>query len=518
MDRRTFLKMTGAGCAAALTGCQTVPPHTAGLSGKKHPNIIYILADDLGYGDLSCLNPESKIQTSNMDRVAHEGVTFTDTHSGCAVCTPTRYGIMTGRYSWRTHLKSGVLNSCSPPLIAPERMTVASLLKQHGYRTACIGKWHLGLEWATVDGKEPNPENLDYAKPIAQGPCARGFDSYFGIPASLDMIPYVYIENDHAVEPATERIDEGLGTAFHRAGPIAPHFEIDEVLPTLTQKAVDCIDRHAKEHPDEPLFLYFPLSAPHAPILPSKPFVGKTGIGPYGDFVAECDWTVGEVLAALQRNGMDRDTLFIVTSDNGPAPVADFKNLYAHGHNPSYHFRGHKADIFEGGHRIPFLARWPEQVKAGSAYDGTTCLCDLMATAADIVGEELPDNAGEDSVTILPALLGKTSKTLHEAIVNESSNGSLAIRQGPWKLEFCPDSGGWSEPKPGNAKGLPPVQLYNLTEEIGERKNLQAEHPEIVRKLTRLLEDYVDKGRSTPGKPQRNDTPTRIWGPAGKRG
>ncbi|HOT51839.1 MAG TPA: sulfatase-like hydrolase/transferase, partial [Candidatus Hydrogenedentes bacterium] len=232
---------------------------------------------------------------------------------------------------------------------------------------------------------------------------------YFGIPASLDMIPYVYIENDRVVEPATEHTEGGTGTSFHRGGPIAPHFKIDEVLPTLTRKAVECIDRHAKEHADCPLFLYFPLSAPHAPIVPSQPFAGKTGIGPYGDFVAECDWTVGEVLAALERNGMESDTLFIFTSDNGAAPVSDFDALYAKGHNPNYVFRGHKADIFEGGHHIPFLARWPGHIRAQSEYTGTVCLSDLMATAADITGQKLPDNAGEDSVSFLPALLGQTS-------------------------------------------------------------------------------------------------------------
>ncbi len=519
MDRRTFLKMSGAGCAAALAGCQTTQTKAGGGTAEKHPNIVYILADDMGYGDLSCLNPESKIATPNMDRVAHEGVTFTDAHSGCAVCTPTRYGIMTGRYSWRTHLKSGVLFSCSPPLIAPERMTVASLLKRAGYRTACIGKWHLGLEWATTDGKIPDPENLDYSKPIAQGPCTRGFDYYFGIPASLDMIPYVYIENDRVVEPATVRIEEGKGTSFHRGGLSAPSLKFDEVLSTLTRKAVETIDRHAKEHAAEPLFLYFPLSAPHAPILPSQAFVDKTGIGPYGDFVAECDWAVGEVLAALERNGMDRDTLFIVTSDNGAATVADFDALSAHGHNPNYHFRGHKTEIFEGGHHIPFLARWPGHVRADSSYAGTTCLADLMATAAEIADEKLPDNAGEDSVSFLPALLGITSQTLHEGVVHQSTNGSLAIRQGPWKLEFCPDAGGSGKPSPDKAgvADLPPLQLYNLSQDIGERENLQAEHPDIVERLTRLLQKYIDEGRSTPGKPQRNDRNVDIWGPRGKR-
>ena len=517
--RREFLTTVGvASAAAVLGGCATKGPVTGRVPADR-PNIVYILADDLGYGDVSCLNPESKIPTVNIDRVAREGVVFTDAHSGSAVCTPTRYGILTGRYSWRTHLKAHVLEVHHPPLIDKGRMTVASLLKLHGYRTACVGKWHLGLGWATTDGHTPRPDNLDYAKPIEGGPRALGFDYFFGIPASLDMTPYLYVENDHVVDPPTERIEPSKAPAFFRGGPIAPGFNHADVLPNLTRKAVECIDDHAAQKSNAPLFLYFPLSAPHAPIVPTHDFEGKSKAGVYGDFVCEADWAVGQVLEALERNGMAENTLVIVASDNGPAPVADFKKLKAMGHESSYHFRGYKADIYEGGHRIPFVARWPKHIKPGTSCDHLTCLTDLMATLADLVGEKLPDNAGEDSVSMLPALLGTAARPARLDIVHHSANGVFAIRQGTWKLEFCAGSGGWSEPKDPEAErmGLPPLQLYDLTVDVGEQTNVQDQHPDVVKRLTDLLKKYVSDGRSTPGARQENEGTTSIWGPrAGK--
>ena len=487
MKRRDFLRLAGAGAMAAALG------QGGRASASGHPNIVYILADDMGYGDVRCLNLDSKIPTPNMDRLAEGGMVFTDAHSGSAVCTPTRYGILTGRYCWRTALKSGVLFGYSPALIARDRLTVASLLKQHAYRTCCVGKWHLGLDWATIDGGKAKERNVDYAKPVKGGPNALGFDYSYIIPASLDMTPYVYVENDKAEEAATEHIDGHKGAGFYRAGPIAPGFKHVEVLPTLTNKAVDCIGRHAEDHSGEPLFLYLPLPAPHTPILPTDEFKGKSGIGEYGDFVCQVDAAIGEVMAALERNNMARDTLFILTSDNGCSPMADFPHLHEMGHHPSYHFRGHKADIYEGGHRIPFIARWPGRIQAGSECAHTTCLTDLMATAADIVGHALPANAGEDSVSMLPAFLGKATAPAREAVVHHSINGSFAIRQGKWKLELCPGSGGWSHPKPKEAAelGLPPVQLYDLSKDIGEKTNVQDKYPEVVERLTRLLEGIV---------------------------
>ena len=485
---------------------------------KGYPNIVYVIADDMGYGDVSCLNPGSRIPTPNMDRLASEGMVFTDAHSGSAVCTPTRYGILTGRYSWRSRLQSGVLWGYSRALIPESRLTVASLLKRHGYATACVGKWHLGWNWATTDGyvfsdrSDEKGPTVDYSRPITDGPIDLGFDTYFGIPASLDMLPYVYVENDRVVAAPTETIEGTEGRRFYRGGPIAPGFRHEEVLPRCTRKAVDFIDEHAESNPDAPFFLYFPLSAPHTPILPTEEFQGKSGIGPYGDFVMQCDGTIGEVMRALDRHNLAENTLFIVTSDNGCSPMADFDDLARQGHHPSYHFRGHKADIFEGGHRIPFIVRWPAKVEPGSACDDTICLTDLMATSAAILDFDLPDNAGEDSVSILPDLFGKASGPVREATVHHSINGSFSIRQGRWKLEFCPGSGGWSYPRPEEAEklDLPRFQLYDLDKDIGERNNVMDKHPDVVERMTELMTRYVAEGRSTPGLPQKNDRPVSF--------
>jgi arylsulfatase A-like enzyme len=477
-----------------------------------HPNIVYILADDLGYGDVKCLNSGGKIPTPHMDRLAAGGMIFTDAHSSSAVCSPTRYGILTGRYNWRSALKRGVLGGYSRRLIEPDRLTVASLLRKHGYQTACIGKWHLGMDWPLQDGgvasDYPDGWKVDYAKPIRNGPNALGFDYYFGISASLDMPPYVFIENDRCVGvPTVEK-------TWIRKGPAHKDFEAGEVLPTLTKKAVEYIGQQAAPaKKGTPFFLYLPLTAPHTPILPTKEWQGKSGLNPYGDFVMQVDATVGSVLGALQEAGLTDDTLVFLASDNGCAPAADFPALAKKGHHPSYHFRGYKADIFDGGHHIPFLVRWPAKVKPGTTCDQVICLADLMATCADIVGAKLPAGAGEDSVSLLPALLDRAKGPLHEAVVHHSANGSFAIRQGKWKLELCADSGGWSSPRPGTkeAVGLPPIQLYDMAGNVGETNNLHEKHPEVVASLMRVLERYVAQGRSTPGEKQKNTGEVDIW-------
>jgi arylsulfatase A len=298
---------------------------------------------------------------------------------------------------------------------------------------------------------------------------------------------------------------------YHRRGLMAEDFTLEGVLPALTSHAVAVIDGHARDYAGKPLFLYLPLSAPHAPVVPNDEFKGRGNVGLYGDFVAEIDAAVAQVLEALDRNGMTDNTLVVFTSDNGFAPIADLDALLAQGHDPSYVFRGTKADIFEGGHRIPFIARWPGRAAAGTTCSDTICLADLMATAAEITDFDVPDNAGEDSVSFLPALLAKTPRTGREATVHHSSNGSFAIRQGKWKLIFCPDSGGWSYPTPKQAQtmDLPPVQLYDLEADIAEKNNVYAEHPDVVKRLTKLMKKYIKKGRSTPGKHQKNEG--KIW-------
>ena len=493
----------------------------------SQPNIVLILCDDLGYGDVRCFNPQGKIATPEMDRLAAAGMIFTDAHTPSSVCTPTRYGLLTGRYNWRSRLQSGVLGGLSPRLIEPGRMTIASLLKEHSYATACVGKWHLGMDWGRLPGKEvtelgietpAQARNVDYTQRIANGPNSVGFDYYFGISASLDMVPYAFIENDRLTEQPDGEVSypmmHGRDGNTTRLGPHAPGFSGYDVLPTLTRKAAEFIaQRAADARAGKPFFLYVPLASPHTPILPTPEWQGRSGLNPYADFVMQTDWSVGQIAAEIEKHGLTAETLFIVTSDNGCAPQAKFEELRAKGHEPSHVFRGNKADIYDGGHRVPFIVRWPAKVKAGTTSDQTICLTDWLATIAQIISAKLPDNAGEDSASFLPALLGAATAPVREAIVHHSINGSFAIRQGSWKLALTPSSGGWSAPRPDTpaAKKLPPVQLFDLASDIGEQRNVQAEHPEVVTRLTQLLEKYVADGRSTPGAPQQNTVPIKLW-------
>lgn len=457
----------------------------------KLPNIVYILADDLGYGDVSCLNPESKIQTPHMDRVAAEGLTCTDCHSNSAVCTPTRYGVMTGRYAWRGRLKSGVLFGYDDPLLEPDRTTVASYLKSHGYATGCVGKWHLGLGWQRTNDQK---EAIDYTQPVSAGPQTVGFDQSYIIPASLDMAPYCYLEDGRVVEQPTETCADSERPEYWRGGPIAPGFRHETTLLELTLRAEAFLADRARQQ-DQPFFLYFPTSSPHTPHLARPPFQGKSQAGPYGDFVVEHDWTVGRILNTLDRLGLTDDTLVFVTSDNGchcgpPRLWEDYQ------HRGNHIYRGQKSDAWDGGHRIPMLVRWPGQVEAGSRFDGTICLTDLLATCAGICGETLPNDCGEDSVNQLPALLGETTVGLREATVHHSISGMFAIRKGPWKLVCCPGSGGWTLPDKQLPTDAPPVQLYHMGHDVEEQHNLCAEHPEIVAELQGLLQQYRESGRS----------------------
>ncbi len=458
----------------------------------RKPNLVYILADDLGYGDVQCLNPQrGKIKTPHLDKLAAQGLTFTDAHSGSSVCTPTRYGLLTGRHAWRTRLQNGVLDGYVPPLIAADRLTVPALLKQHGYHSACIGKWHLGYTIAGADKRGGGPGQGKLAgAPLGaitrDGPVTRGFDTFFGFHHAR-MMKSVF-ENDRVTQ-ILEPVD---------------------MLPALVRRAREHIAARAQA--GGPFFLYLALNSPHTPIVPSREWQGKSGLGDYGDFVMETDWAVGEVLGALDQAGVANDTLVIFTSDNGCSPAAGTAKLEQQGHFASAQFRGYKADIWDGGHRVPFFARWPGKVKPGSQSSQLICHTDLLATCAEILGTKLPANSGEDSVSLLPALLGRDPAPLREAVVHHSIHGRFAIRQGPWKLELCPGSGGWGKPGDADAKqqGLPDVQLYDLATDPGETKNLHTKHPEVVAKLSRLLEDYFANGRSTPGAKQANDVSIAI--------
>jgi arylsulfatase A len=490
---------------------------TFAAAAAERPNIIYILCDDLGYGDVRALNPQGKIATPNMDRLAASGIAFTDCHSSSAVCSPTRYGILTGRYNWRSRLKKAVLQGYSPRLIEPGRLTIADFLKKHGYATAAIGKWHLGMDFPLKTGgiahDYSDEPNINFTKPIVNGPTTVGFDYYFGISASLDMPPYTFIENDRIfVNPTAHQ--EKWGNV--RAGAKAPDFVFDQVLPTVTAKAIEWIDQHAADARSgkQPLFLYLPLNAPHTPIVPTKDWQGKSNLNAYGDYVMETDWAVGQVLQAIDKAGLTDSTLLVMTSDNGCSPQANFPELLAKGHNPSYVSRGYKADIYDGGHHIPFFVRWPGHIKPGSTTGQIACLTDFFATVADVFGEKLPDTAAEDSVSLLPVLTNPAlDKPLREAIVHHSIDGCFAIRQGNWKLELCPGSGGWSAPRDPAAfkEGLPPIQLYDMRADVAEKNNVQSANPEIVERLTKLLEKYVNEGRSTPGAAQQNTTPVNIY-------
>lgn len=520
------------------SACKQTSSQNPNNNFHQRPNIVYILADDMGYGDVSCLNPESKISTPNLDQLAQKGITFSDAHSGSAVCTPTRYGILTGRYCWRSPLKSSVLWPWDGPLIQDDRLTVGDFLKQHGYTTACIGKWHLGWEWPELNGsriqdqlpmgrwdpvvRKSMAEKIDFSAEIKNGPITRGFDYYFGDDVP-NFPPYCFIENNRTLGiPSMQKPDSIYGNP----GPMLEGWNLEEVMPTLTRKAVEYIKANAgeglfKRDPDKPFFLYFPLTAPHTPIAPTDEFKGTSKAGAYGDFMQEVDWTVGQIMKALNEEGLAENTLVIFTSDNG-SPGRDGTNMGGptnsvrkYGHNPSHIFRGIKADIWEGGHHVPFFARWPGKINPGSESSEIICHTDLMATLAAILDEPLPHNSAEDSYNILPALLGaQYDEPIREATVHHSINGSFSIRQGKWKLELCTGSGGWSKPGNNKAKGmgLPDVQLYDMSVDVKEENNLHSRYPEIVEHLSKLLQKYKDEGRSAPlSKTMNTEVDPSFW-------
>jgi len=483
------------------------------------PNIIYILADDLGYGDTSCYNPDSKIGTPHIDRLAKEGMRFTDAHTPSSVCSPTRYGILTGRYCWRTRLKERVLDGFDPPLIEQGQVTVPSLLKQRGYDTACVGKWHLGMQWKDKGGqalpyiptdKKKRPRSgfdVDYSMPVTGGPNAIGFDHYFGISASLNMSPFCYLKNDRPLHlPVWKQTRISTDFVSVDEGMRSPDFTITGVMPRLTGEAIAVIERQAKQKSKRPFFLYAPLTSPHLPLAPNVEYRGTSKAGEYGDFVVETDAFVGAVLDALDRTGLTDNTLVIFTSDNGglyhwwePKETDDLKHYRVNkrgqyvkdaGHQGNAHLRGTKADIWEGGHRVPFVVRWPGKTPAGTTSDELVELTDLLATCAAITGAKLPEGAGEDSRNILPAILGeKTDNKLREYAVHHSLWGMFAIRKGDWKLIEQRGSGGFTRPRviDSEKEGGPVGQLYNLKEDPSETKNLWNEEPELVKELSQLL-------------------------------
>ena len=482
---------------------------------KNQPNIIYILTDDLGYGDISSFNPNGKIKTPNIDKLAKDGMMFTDAHTSSAVCTPTRYGILTGRYNWRSTLKSSVLTGKSKALIPSTRTTIASMLKKQGYKTGYIGKWHLGWDWAlkkdTLKSGEgwnaKDFDNLDFSKPIQNGPKELGFDYSYGHSGSLDMAPYVYVENGMPTDIPTEvTVDKGKYT-WWREGPTGDDFVHEDVTPNFFRRSISFVEENSNK--EKPFFLYLPLPSPHTPILPGEEWLGKSKLNPYGDFVAMIDDYVGQLVAQVESSGISDNTIIVFTSDNGCSPQANFELLASKGHKPGGIYRGHKADIFEAGHRVPFIVKWPAIIEAGSVNNQTICTTDFMATVATITDYKLKDNEGEDSFNMLPLLTQEfKGDSFREATIHHSINGSFAIRKGDFKLIMCAGSGGWSFPKPNNKKvidTLPKTQLYDLSKDPGEQNNLQGQLPEKVAELQELLTTQILNGRSTPGANQQNE-------------
>ncbi len=484
--------------------------HATNISETK-PNIVYILADDLGYGDVHTYNSQSKIPTPNLDRLAAQGMRFTDAHAPDAVCTPTRYGLLTGRYAFRSRVNTGVLPPWGETLIEDERLTVPALLKRHGYATACIGKWHLGWTWPTTDGQPPSSKdgigNVDFTKTISNGPTKRGFDSYFGVDLP-NFPPYCFIENDRTVGIPSLAAPQTKG-GFNRPGPVVPGWNLTNIMPEITRRAVHYIEDAAAVTPNTPFFLYFPLTAPHYPIVPAAEFQGRSQAGAYGDYVAQVDSTVGEIMAALDRTGFAKNTLVVFTSDNGPEVASEvgigaYDRIKEYSHRSMDGLRGVKRDAWEGGHRVPFIARWPDHVPTNAVSEEIICHVDLLATCAALLGEKLPANAGEDSYDIMPALLSpKLRKPIREATVLHSSKGPLAIRQGDWVLIDAPSGDGnhepeWFKKERGYQTNAFAGELYNLRDDLIERKNLYGEKPEIVQRLKPLLDKYKSEGRSAP--------------------
>ena len=488
------------------------------MDNQKLPNIIFIMADDMGYGDVGCYNPDSKIPTPNIDQLAQEGIRCTDAHSPSAVCTPTRYGVLTGRYCWRSRLKRGVLYGYEPPLIEPDRLTVAGLLRDVGYNTACVGKWHLGLGFSTKAGYDfdfnaPLPwsnagreleENIDFSAPLTGGPIDLGFDYFYGNSGCPTcQPPYGFIEDDRFVKIPNHYHEVPEFTS--RPGMMTEDWEHKDADPIIAEKAVAYIERQTES--EDPFFLYLTPSAPHEPcteeVVPEFAS-GQSDAGPRGDLVWLVDWMVGEVMKALDKADKTENTLIFVTSDNGALPGDRIQGdnspmpYHLYNHKSCGDWRGYKAHIWEGGHREPLVARWPGVIKANTETDGLICLTDLMATCAAIVGTDVPNNAGQDSFNILPNLLGKQpDESIRQSIVHHSSNGVFSIRHNAWKLILETEgSGGWPPPRGEGPKPGTPGQLYHIFDDPGETDNLWEKHPSRVEELTSLLRKFEQQGHS----------------------
>jgi arylsulfatase A-like enzyme len=499
-------------------------PRVAAASSSPKPNIIVLYADDLGYGDVQCYNlKRGKIPTPHIDRLAAEGMRFTDGHSSSGVCSPSRYTILTGRYHWRSRLQGGIVGLWGAPLITPDRLTIGSLAKQQGYRTACVGKWHLGWNWpippkkaaffrrpkrgtvpAVTDGHRAAWREV-FSQKIPGGPIAVGFDEYFGTDVP-NWPPYCFIENDRTLGIPSEYGAAALFTKNQAStqGPALKGWTLEPILPALGKRAAAFIKREAKT--PEPFLLYLPFTSPHTPLSVNEEWKGKSELNLYADLVMETDAVVGVVLAALEKSGAADNTLVVFTSDNGCAPYIGVTDLEKKGHFPSGPLRGYKADAWEGGHRVPFIVRWPGVVKAGTVNDQLVHQADLLATFAEVFGKTLATNAGEDSFSLLSLLKGGTAP-IRETSVSCSIKGVPSVRQGAWKYLAARGSGGWG--KGGDQSQA--VQLYDLGADLSETRNLAAKQPERLQKMQTLLETIITHGRSNPGPKKKNDVKVRRY-------
>ena len=501
---------------ALLSSVAMLATVSALLAAGK-PNIVIVLTDDLGYGDVSFLNAESKVQTPHMDALAKAGVWATDAHSPGTVCSPSRYAMLTGRYAWRRKpVRGGRLNPWAPPVIQEDRVTLPKMLETEGYATACIGKWHLGFEWPWKGGEKPPASVIgggtstatcdlfDWSKPIKGGPLGAGFDTYFGDDVP-NFPPYAFIENDRLTcdpvdfnaKPLNQQVLR-RGGYFHGTGPGEADWRLEKVMPTITSKAVEYIQAQSRK--DDPFFLFFSTTSPHTPIVPLAEFQGRTQAGPYGDYVAQTDEAVGQIVAALKAAGIYEDTLLVISSDNGPAPFMR-ELIQTHQHNPSGPLRGVKRDVLEGGHRVPFIASWPEGgIDGGRLVDETLSLVDLFATIAGIVGVPLSAGTAEDSMDVLPSL--RSGEPVRKELVYHASNGRLGLRQGKWA--YLRDRGTRPEPDwyrelwKGDSLDAPGF-LFDLSADLGQRSNLYDQYPERVRRMEkRLAEIENDKSTRSP--------------------
>jgi len=511
--------------ARAAPAAQPEPPapraeilQPAAEPRAERPNVLFILADDLGYGDVGCYNPESKVPTVHLDRLAAEGMHFTDAHSPATVCTPTRYSLLTGRMAFRTGMRGVFTGVGGPCMIEEGRLTLPQMLRDRGYATACFGKWHVGLTFFDKEGR-PICQNgreavlrVDYSRPIPDAPIHRGFDRFFGTACcpTTDWL-YATIDGDRIPVPPQGQLDrtalpEHPYSHDCRPGVIAPGFDVEEVDLVFLEKSRQFLRQHAKEHPDRPFFLFHSCQAVHLPSFAADRFKGKSGAGPHGDFIFELDWIVGELMKTLDELGLADRTLVMFSSDNGPEVPTVIAMRRDHHHDGARPWRGMKRDQWEGGHRVPLIVRWRGHVAAGSVTDQTVCLTDVMATCAAIVGSRLPNGAAEDSYSFLPVLLGEQgSEPVRRYTLHQTISLALAIRRGPWKYLDHRGSGGNNYGHEAlRPFALPekapeaPGQLYNLDTDPGETDNLYFKHPEIVEELKSQLEKYKESGRSAP--------------------